>query len=42
MLRLANNRRIMRGWGNTRLSNVLTIVMTVLVSLATLALLATS
>ena len=37
MLRLANNRQVMQGWCNTRLSNVLTIVLTVLVSLATLA-----
>ena len=38
MLRLANNPRVMKGWGNTRLSNALAVVLTILVSLATLAL----
>ena len=38
MLRLANDSSIMRGWRNTRASNVLAVVLTVLVSLATLAL----
>ena len=38
MLRLANNRRVMKGWGNARLSNALAVVLVGLVSLATLAL----
>ena len=38
MLRLANNRRIMKKWCNSRPGNVLTAVLTALVALATLAL----
>ncbi|MGQ9682898.1 MAG: divalent metal cation transporter, partial [Anaerolineae bacterium] len=38
MLRLANDLSIMRGWRNSRAGNVLTVVLTVLVSLATVAL----
>jgi NRAMP (natural resistance-associated macrophage protein)-like metal ion transporter len=38
MLRLANNSQVMKGWRNSRLSNVLMVGMTVLVSVATVAL----
>ncbi len=42
MLRLANSARIMQTWRNRRLSNILTIVLTVLVVLATGSLLVSS
>jgi len=40
MLKLANNRGIMKQWGNGRVSNILIMVLAVLVGLATLALFA--
>lgn len=42
MLRLANNAQIMQKWRNRRVSNVLVIVLTVLVVLATGSLLVSS